>query len=514
MFRRDLCCTASDPLPLAYFRVTAHGASQAASNPPLSLGPLPSALGRGHQPVHLVKKHFGSDVHLQGVNHERVIQTFLPLPEPGHYQIQVKLLHFNVSQDMVTENYQMNSKLYEKRPGVWVDEYIKNARSEIGTNLFIPPVASVDVPSYSSPSSLPLCGADGGRVLGGVSPASGVRVGWPLAGRWVYQPEPGEDALADRTMRDKKELIEHSKWVPFFCRFDEKVTFAATLAKMQWVHFTGDSNTRYMFFRVCEMANGTATENPPSIPRFLDPPHMCFGPSSPDGIPDKLSGLTVGSNSRWVLTYTNWFWGKRQTLEELDGKQPNIDFNFKLQCSKFVAQNKSGIFYGWPECENAPAFIQQLSGPGATYFGWGSHAAEFGANPLTEQYFDTREAFRLPFLYRHPVIFPLTTANTPSRIPAKFGRQQIMRNNERVHASNIHLTKAVMKEHLNYATRTPGGATAEENVIPIFDVFSPTHAAYDLLAYDAVHFDEFYSHQQPRWLMHYLFHSPNFGPKN
>jgi hypothetical protein len=88
-----------------------------------------------------------------------------------------------------------------------------------------------------------------------------------------------------------------------------------------------------------------------------------------------------------------------------------------------------------------------------------------------------------------------------------------MRNNERVHASNLHLVDAVLSQRLQYSTRTEGGTQAHQNWIPLFDLFSPTHAAYEVLAGDAVHFEKFFSYQEPKWLMHYIFYAPNYGPQ-
>jgi len=519
IFQRDLCCTGE--LPLSYFRVTAVGAAQAASNPVLALGPLPRALGRGHQAVHPAQRGWGSTISLSDTDDQRVLQTFLLLPDAGPYAVQVRLAHFNVSLDMITENYAMNSKEYTKRPGLWIDSFVKNTRDEDATRLVIPKDATAF--THADPRSLPLCGEEGGGRLGGQS-QHGTSYGMPLAGRWVFHPpekvDPREpnyvpgDKEQDWSALDKKWLVEHSVWTPYFCRLDREVPFAKTLEKVRWMHFTGDSNTRHMFFYVCEMANGTLLSvNPARVPRYLDPPHMCIGPSSADNTLDSESGMELASSARWVLTYTNWFWGKQQTLDQRKEGVTDGSFSFAFQCAKFVEQNQTGLFYGWPQCDKAPNFVKEMKGPGATYFGWGSHAAEMAANPLTKNYFHTEEAFALPHFRNHPTIFPLTTANTPSLIPDKFGKQQVMRNNERVHASNLHLREAVMDLRLSYATRLEGGAQAHRNWVPLFDLFSPTHAAYEVLACDAVHFDKFFSYEEPKWLMHYLYYSPNFGAK-
>ena len=341
--RRDLCCTG--PLPLSYFRVTAHGAAQAASNPPLALGAAPSAMGRGHQPVQLSLREWGRDVDLTGtgagagagaVDQERVLQTFLLLPDPGVYQVQVRLVLYNVSATMVEESYAMNSHEYEERPGMFVNGFVANARGQKATTLTIPAQAASY--AHQPPEMLPLCGAEGGGRIGGRS-LHGTHFGMPLAGRWRFQPPREPDAIVgyvppaiepattgaedaasidaallaasapvDYTGLDKRWLVEHSVFEPYFCRLDRGVSFARALEKVQWVHFTGDSNTRHMFYFVCEMGNGTLVSvDPDKVPRSLDPPHLCVGPSHPDNIQDKDSGIKMGANARWVLTYTNWF---------------------------------------------------------------------------------------------------------------------------------------------------------------------------------------------------------------
>jgi hypothetical protein len=190
---------------------------------------------------------------------------------------------------------------------------------------------------------------------------------------------------------------------------------------------------------------------------------------------------------------------------------------YRDQCAQFVEQNSSYVFRGWPSCSEAPEEIQSMRGPALTWFGWGSHAAEFGDNKATGEYFRTEEAFAMPYFQHHPTLFPLTSANTPSLIPDKFGNQQVMRNNERVHASNIALVdtvKALGKTYAGGAAAGKDGANGTDssvNWLPVFDVFSPSHAAYEVLHQDAVHYKPLFGHWVPRWLAHYLKHSPNFG---
>ena len=240
----------------------------------------------------------------------------------------------------------------------------------------------------------------------------------------------------------------------------------------------------------------------------MDPPFLCVGPSSADNLPDEQTKSTPGEKSRWVATYTSWFWPKHQILNE-------PDWTFGVLCPRYdeTEGDKTGLFIGWPHCDVVPSWVHSLPGPGVTYFGWGSHAAEMGANVQTGEYLAGPEILGMDYFKRHPAIFPLTTANSPELIPDKFGRQHVMRNNERVHAANIHLQQEIYKAHFQFASLTPnGGGEAPDNTIPVFDIFSPTHAAHSDLAVDAVHFDKHFSYEEPRWLMHYLRYGKNFGP--
>jgi hypothetical protein len=163
----------------------------------------------------------------------------------------VTLSLYNVSLDMISENFACNSRAYNDRSGMWVNGPVKNARGEIGTNLFISPRASARSRAYTD--AKPLCGQEGNTKLGGFS-HTGTPYGMPLAGRWVFQPKAGEDRLADRTKSlTKKELVEQSLWEPYFCSLDRHVPYPLVLEDVKWMHFTGDSNTRHMFFYVCEL---------------------------------------------------------------------------------------------------------------------------------------------------------------------------------------------------------------------------------------------------------------------
>lgn len=512
---KDLCCTG--PLPLSYFEITAHGAAQATSNPPLALGPMPIALGRGHQPVLISRRGWGRDIDLSSsVDETRVLQTFLLLPDPGIYSIEVVLLHYNSSVDMISEVFPHRSKLYEQRGGLWTNRNLRNARGQIGTKLTIP--AAVTAELRTDRSTLPLCGAEGFGKLGGFS-SLGARYGFPLVGRWIFEPpaepdlsvgfppDPLPGAVAtdeiDYTNLPRRWLVERSVFVPYFCRLETSAPdlIPRALERAVWTHFTGDSNTRHLMHTTCTLANGTLQLPSKAIPKMYDPPHSCIGPSSPDNRPDSETGIAIGSNARWIITYTNWFWGKEQTLSS--------SFNFGDQCAQYT-EELVWSFHGWPSCAMMSPRFQSMAGPGFTYSAWGSHPMEWGYSSATAEFFLSQEAFGLDYYKHHPTLFALTTSTTPQKISELKALSRRMRNNERLQAMNMQIVDAVMHQREQYATRAAGGAA--HSWIPVFDFFSPTHAAHEALSGDSVHFGLFLIRHASKWLAHYMLNAPNFGP--
>jgi hypothetical protein len=271
-------------------------------------------MGRGHQ--ERVRAHDGPvgrgggwsrDSDLAGqVDEERVLQTFLLLPDAGAYSISVRLLLFNASVDMVSENFWQGSREYEKRPGVWVDDLLKDARGKEATRIEISALAARE--AGLDRATMLLCGAEGSSSSesdrgSAIGPRSRISYGMPLAGRWVFNPPKESQSWAgytvgqDPTTLDVGWVSQQSDYVPYFCRLDDaKDNIPTVLSKLRWLHFTGDSNTHYWSQTVCEMGGGTLKLVRPEahIPKKFDAPELCLGPNDEKGKP------------QWIITYTNW----------------------------------------------------------------------------------------------------------------------------------------------------------------------------------------------------------------
>lgn len=555
--RRDACC-ASSSVPLSYFRVTAHGAAQAAIPPPLSLGPAPNdTFGSGHQPhIHAAKGSGSRDITLSAAEsrERRMLHTFLLLPDAGVYALRVRLVLFGVSASMVAESF-VGPPAWSRRPGMFVNRLLTNEHGDARTIIVVPKQANTGTP-------LPWCGQD--------TQAHGNEVdteerpwlrGLPLAGRWRLQlPDPLADSRSGSSNASSyidsplPWLVDHSRWEPYHCRFDPNRSAALlvrALSRVKWLHVIGDSNPRRLFFHLCRAANGSLHAS--GVPWQHNPPQLCVGPSSPSNEPDSVSRLPVGSAARWVITLTHWFWNKAHDPIPLNASEPQPNstrFSFADECALYVDRavvpandtRVRGAWRGWHHCGVAPSLIQRLHGPGATMLSWGSHAPELGTASPTEQMMRSEQAFGHPYFRQHPTLFPLVTAVNPALIPAKFGTQQRIRNNERVGAVNRIMQSTVHgleTDRLDHATheaaprqqehrQSDAGADDYPSVsaiavasaplsprrwFPVLDLFSPSHACFEGLSApnDAVHFRSLFDGEVAHWLAHYLVHAPNFA---
>lgn len=546
--RRDSCCT---HVPLSYFRVTAHGAAQAAVPPPLALGPQPNdTIGSGHQTHIGARPGSGSKVITLGADearHRRVLHTFLLLPDAGVYWLEVRLTHFNVSLRMTSESFPNAS--WKKRSGQWINRRILDTAGN--------PQRKIEVPQREGQTqkqreAMPLCGMERQPKRSGAWDPS-VSVGFPLAGRWRLLPSAANATSSPRLAQSRRWLVEHSVWEPYRCRLDVSPgLLSRALDRVQWLHIVGDSNPRRMwFYQICRLAGGSVQA--PDYARVsirLNPPMMCLGPSSASGKDP------TGASARWVVTYTSWFWPSSHPV--LQSSRPSAggdvgspSFRFRDECARYVElQNTTRpLWIGWHNCHLAPPWIQRMRGPGATTFAWGSHAPELSVEPPTAEYMRSEAVYGLPYFKHHPTLFPLVSAVAPALIPLKFGTQQTIFNNERIAATNQLITaiiterledggldarpttRAAMREARKQEDRQPrtdrhtGAGSAGTSThaaastpasslprlwLPVLDWFSPTHAASDALASDAAHFIPFLEEAATGWLAHYLVHAPNF----
>jgi len=476
---------------------------------------------------------------------ERTVTTFVRLPESGTYTVRVLLMLYNISSHLIDTNYEMNAILPEESQGQWINKPIYSLVSFDSSMNITLTSRSSSVSSFTASSSLPLCGS--------LSLSSGSPY---LPGRWLLGPWRDPTPYRQGWMSNSQNLFDEyqlAQWVPLDCRLDEindwqaiarrtipqelkSITAAVgesssqmmveVLSNLQWIHIVGDSNARHLFMTMCEMITGAVMHSAPQNVQSNDPPFSCTAPGSMDK-----------SQSEWVITYTNWFVHKHWPL-------PDETTTFGEQCSKYSDQPsaETGGYEGWPGCSVVSPSVSHLSGPGLTYFVWGSHAAEWGATEATEEYF--QEMLSKPYFSVNPTLFALTTACDSDLIPAKFGKQFLYRNNERIDAVNRLLIRKVKeridsKEWKWMEETMEKGAEEEieqlvsavdgdgkvmingygsklnsvEKWLPLLDVFSPTYAVYERLSGDPVHF---WSQTQQRialLLMHYAKHAPNWRRK-
>lgn len=153
--------------------------------------------------------------------------------------------------------------------------------------------------------------------------------------------------------------------------------------------------------------------------------------------------------------------------------------------TKMYADN---TIFGWPGCELAHPTIHSMPGPALTYLSWGSHAAEAGLTPHTWSFIDGPQMLGHDYFKKFPTLMAFTEDVYATIIPYQKGPHYVYRNNERIQSFNQFLVDSVRHHWDSW----PIDMLDENNQIvkgftPIFDVFSPTHAASEVLHGDAVH---------------------------
>lgn len=488
--------------PISYFRVWAIGYAIAAADVPIILSPG-------------IRSH----------------TAFIPVPDAGIYCIEVRLMIYDTMKHMTIQNYQPNAfKDQQMYAGVLVDELIarkhsadhhqcmavtKNPNADDVARAAMAPSMSLSFSQYalSSSPALPFSQSNASPL-----PLCGSSDHFMLAGRWV-----GWDLYAGAGPLPKTSLlggaIRNAQWMPFKCSHPPFVKtsseIVAVLDKYQWIYFIGDSVTRLFFVELCEMANGARFETSKSL-GVSHTPIGCLG-------------------ENFYLSYSP-YWYPDYTMPL------NEQWTFSDYCQRYHERDVSGIVNGWPHCHHANANIQSMSSPTLTYFSWGIHPAEVGREEFTHAF---RSLVNHAYFHQHSTLFALTSAVSPSYIPRSFHRRWLIQNNERIQVWNDAMI-AVIREaiyqnalptrnhramHATAAAAAAGNANTTERRsiahdnhpaavsdcslssscwLPVFDVFSASHAAYDLLNFDAVHFEYTFRRWTVGYFIHYLNHAPNF----
>jgi hypothetical protein len=466
---RDKCChlNPANPSPRAYFRVYAVGAAITAIDSHIYLQP--------NQPH---------------------VTTFLRLPDPSTYTLNVRLMLFNFTDHMISDTVSSYYIFPPETPGAFFDQpildhmtYLPNITYDIPSSKHAPPRLTYEqiftykpgTPFISADSgekvSLPPCGAD--RSVNG-----------SLTGRLLLGPKRAQKVTRQwesDNIFDEYEAV----WAPYDCAIDYTLNMLDELKEIRWLNFIGDSNARHLFSAMCEMTHSTHYAAPKEI-RSLDPPQLCV----------------VNSNDKtFVLTYSNWFYGKTWPL--------NHTLSFREQCSMYDNDPKKyGRFVGWPNCNLVPQEIQDMKYPGLTYLSWGSHQAERGMSEQTLNIF-LNEVHGNEYFKHAPALFAFTTAVDGTLIPPKFGRQQLYRNNERISAVNdlqVEAVKRLMSSYPIYSTTDDNEAS--KPFFPILDVFSFTHSSNERHHGDAVHFWMEIQIVISKLLTHWIHYAPQLHREN
>ena len=319
---------------------------------------------------------------------------------------------------------------------------------------------------------------------------------------------------------------------PFGCRIDRSVVVDDELRRLRWVQLMGDSNMRQVFNNVCHMGFGerhwmdTQIHLPNGVEgtNFYNP-QLCIGPLvTDDGDPSDTT-----PHPAWIITYVGWMQYNWNTgVESLD---EHNRYNFISECEQFVRwrvadeleqKNKTifRIFRGWPDCDNVTQHstsalyrdLLRMDGPGASFVSWGSHQPGTGVTQANFDRLMTSDNYGASYFYRFPAIMVGTTDSWSAAIPRKFGRQFIVRNDERISAQNGMVAYAIAR--LLQSNSTYGGCQLPEVHggcwFPYYDILRLTASIAFQMHSDAQHYtDEVYV-ELVRHMLHAFHNAPQF----
>ena len=416
----------------------------------------------------------------------RLTHFWVRMLDTGEGSVHVKLALYNASEDLVSRSWPPGYVPRQEELGSrWVDRPIHGSPLNYTLNQSVtaypylmradltPALASyaalTDIAAYVS-SPLPICNAR--REARG-----------SLAGRWLLGPP--HPHITRQWWSDSIFDDYAPRWAPYDCRLDYSASLQLALRKVRWLNVVGDSNMRALFMRLCEVSKGDAWHGDPAV-SYMDLPKLC-----------------VLDEGRTVLTFSNYFYDKKMPL--------HAHQSFREQCGRYndslAAIKQHDTIFGWPDCHRADESIQQLTSPGLLYFGWGSHVAELGDGDTMDVFL--KRLAPMEYFALTPTVFALIEDVDSSMIPDKFGAQFVYRNNERIHAVNKRIVDLVERQWDQWPIDVVDKAGKDvTGFFPVLDVFSPTHAASEVLHGDAVHFWSEFENEIVRWLTHWITHAP------
>ena len=162
-----------------------------------------------------------------------------------------------------------------------------------------------------------------------------------------------------------------------------------------------------------------------------------------------------------MLTYIGWM--QSQWNAEVESLDADGRYNFVRECEAYVAwratnetqRNNRTLFNrfrGFPDCDRllqpTSALYRDLlrmDGPGASFVSWGSHQPGMGVTTGNLQRLMSSENYGASFFHRFPALMVGTTDSWAAGIPRKFGRQFLVRNDERISAQNALVAYALAR---------------------------------------------------------------------
>lgn len=487
----DTCCILPVHQPIIYFRVTAIGTSLATA------------------PTHVTIPYNKYDT-----------DTIINIIEYGYYSVSVRAMLYNVTSDMPERHYD-TLNIDDNEPGIFINRLISyhalkqkasivrfdsNSQYSIdrqsgvteNNNLNLPCeyynelwygnylIPNIDM--ISNNPSTQLCGSRGYELQ------TGRYTNWYIS--------RGTHMGLELTLKD-------AQYIPYHCiqpysadaytgeitNHRPQLTSTKTLHDIvqhaRWINFIGDSVTRHLFEYTCIALGGVKNEPSAAYSEALR--HH----------PLSCSGGTAADNTDWFITYSAWWYPLYI---------PIIDTtDFQSMCNIYndtdvEQQVKIWPATGWPACQTQSDSIRSMKKPTLSYFGWGSHPSNVGTAELNK-YFN-EYVFSKNYFQSTPTLYGLTTAVHTGLIPDKFGRQAIMRNNERISTANSQLIAMLQQQQKSNQLPTYGNNHTDWT--PILDVYSPSYVAIEVTAFDAVHSEHYFKRQAVAYLTNMLANAPNY----